>query len=190
MPFINTVLLLASGVAVTAAHKELLSPEDSDQDYVNLVFRYDLVCTLIFGFTFLLVQGIEYKYGVQFSWRGNVYGSIFFLTTGFHGMHVSVGALFLLYCYMRQYVSETFAWICYNYVHQRGKLYHYDWIKYGPFFMRTLHIHSLRLWGFSSDQHVGFETAAWYWHFVDVVWLFLFITVYWWGGSLTDRVSF
>jgi len=102
-------LLLASGIAVTAAHHELTTPSDSAQDYINLIFRYDLACTLIFGFTFLFVQGLEYKYGVQFSWRANVYGSIFFLTTGFHGMHVTVGALFLLYCYMRQQVSETYA---------------------------------------------------------------------------------
>jgi heme/copper-type cytochrome/quinol oxidase subunit 3 len=91
LPFINTNLLLMSGFAVTLAHMDLLS---DDQDG----FFDHLTATIIFGLTFLWVQGLEYKYGVKFSWRGNIYGSIFFMSTGFHGMHVTVGILFLFVC--------------------------------------------------------------------------------------------
>jgi heme/copper-type cytochrome/quinol oxidase subunit 3 len=72
---------------------------------------------------------------------GNIYGSTFFMATGFHGFHVIVGTIFLIVCLIRTYKGH-----------------------------------------FTPRQHFGFEAAAWYWHFVDVVWLFLFIAVYVWGG--------
>jgi heme/copper-type cytochrome/quinol oxidase subunit 3 len=71
-----------------------------------------------------------------------VYGSTFFMATGFHGFHVIVGTCFLTVCLVRLYKHH-----------------------------------------FTREHHFGFEAAAWYWHFVDVVWLFLFVTIYWWGGA-------
>ena len=73
--------------------------------------------------------------------KGNIYGSTFFMATGFHGFHVIVGTIFLTVCLIRAYKGD-----------------------------------------FTPRQHFGFEAAAWYWHFVDVVWLFLFISIYVWGG--------
>ena len=72
-----------------------------------------------------------------------IFGSAFYMATGFHGLHVQIGTIFLAVCMMRAYYMA-----------------------------------------FRPNKHVGFEAAAWYWHFVDVVWLFLFVWVYWWGGSL------
>jgi len=71
-------------------------------------FLVYLWCTIVFGLTFLWVQGLEYKYGVKFSWRGNIYGSIFFLLTGFHGFHVTVGLFFLLFCFIIQNFAIRF----------------------------------------------------------------------------------
>ena len=75
---------------------------------------------------------------------GAIYGSTFFMATGFHGFHVIVGTIFLIVCLGRAIAGQ-----------------------------------------FTPTRHFGFEAAAWYWHFVDVVWLFLFVWVYWWGGSLS-----
>ena len=83
-----------------------------------------------------------------FTIADSVYGSTFFLTTGFHGFHVLIGTIFLLVCLVRLYNQE-----------------------------------------FTREHHVGFESAIWYWHFVDVVWLFLFVVVYWWGGSASESIS-
>jgi len=89
---------------------------------------------------FIALQFLEYTYA-PFSMSDGIYGSTFFLTTGFHGFHVFVGGFWLTVCYIRH-------------------------LKYH----------------FTTTHHIGFEGAAWYWHFVDVVWLFLFICFYWWGG--------
>ena len=70
-----------------------------------------------------------------------IFGSTFFVATGFHGLHVLIGTTFLVVCLFRAYARH-----------------------------------------FSREHHFGFEAAAWYWHFVDVVWLFLFVCIYWWGG--------
>jgi heme/copper-type cytochrome/quinol oxidase subunit 3 len=90
---------------------------------------------------FLCVQGYEYS-AAAFGFRDGIYSSTFYMATGFHGFHVTIGAIFLGVCLWRAI---------------RGH--------------------------FKPNQHLGFEAAAWYWHFVDVVWLFLFIWVYWWGGA-------
>jgi len=127
LPFINTNLLLLSGLAVTVAHMDLLSNDKEG-------FSDHLLVTIIFGITFLWVQGLEYKYGVKFSWRGNIYGSIFFITTGFHGLHVTVGAVFLLFCWLRHFLSTT------------TELYGYKLTWQPPIF--------------TSHHHVGFEAAA------------------------------
>lgn len=99
--------------------------------------RLALLVTWVLGLYFLTLQGYEY-YSAMFDIRDSVYGSIFFIATGFHGFHVIVGTLFLF-------------------------------VIWG----RAVSVH------FSCLHHFGFEAAAWYWHFVDVVWLFLFSVVYW-----------
>lgn len=99
-----------------------------------------LVVTVLLGLYFTALQGLEY-FEASFTIADAVYGSTFFVATGFHGLHVIIGTIFLLVCLIRQYLNH-----------------------------------------FSRTHHFGFEAAAWYWHFVDVVWLFLFISIYWWGN--------
>lgn len=132
VPLLNTVILLASGVTVTWTHQLILNNNWS-------AARNSLILTWMLGLYFLILQGFEY-YIASFSISDSVYGSTFFIATGFHGFHVIVGSLFLF-----------IIWI------------------------RLINNHITR------SHHFGFEAAAWYWHFVDVVWLFLFSVVYWWG---------
>jgi cytochrome c oxidase subunit III len=170
LPFVNTLLLLTSGVTITIAHAYLIKNNARG-------FSWYLVLTVILGVTFLFCQAYEYKYGVKFSWRENIYGSIFFITTGFHGLHVTIGTLFLAYCWVRHYFATILPRRCY--VENRLSAHMFAsalmaLVGYQP--------HTAYRWAFTPDHHFGFEAAAWYWHFVDVVWLFLFITVYWWGG--------
>jgi len=163
-------------------------------------FLVYLWCTIVFGLTFLWVQGLEYKYGVKFSWRGNIYGSIFFLLTGFHGFHVTVGLFFLFFCFMIQNFAVRFMVApvvsgCtsssvpteYLQTFMRNQ-------SVTTFFLRLFAGYPLfyqrpGLFIFTKEQHVGFEVSAWYWHFVDVVWLFLFISVYWWGSSTATALE-
>ena len=133
LPFLNTLILLTSGVTVTWAHHALR--EGNRRDVVR-----GLALTILLGISFTCVQAWEYSHA-PFSFKGGIYPSTFFMATGFHGFHVIIGTTFLTVC-----------------------------------FFRALSGH------FKPDHHVGFEAAAWYWHFVDVVWLFLFTCVYWWGG--------
>ena len=93
------------------------------------------------GVIFTLCQLYEYKMS-NFSIDDGIYGSVFYLATGFHGFHVFIGTIALLIALIRIILNH-----------------------------------------FTNTHHFGFESAAWYWHFVDVVWLFLFITIYWWGGD-------
>lgn len=132
VPLLNTVILLASGVSVTWAHQLILN-----NDWNNS--KKAIIITWLLGVYFLILQGFEY-YIASFNISDSVYGSIFFISTGFHGFHVIIGTLFLF-----------FIWF------------------------RLVNYH------FTNSHHFGFEAAAWYWHFVDVVWLFLFSVVYWWG---------
>nr|QHH25549.1 cytochrome c oxidase subunit III [Leucauge celebesiana] len=133
VPLLNTVILLASGVSITWCHQSLLN------ENWNLS-KISLMLTWMLGLYFLFLQKFEYEMA-GFSMSDSVFGSVFFMSTGFHGFHVMVGTLFLIVMYIR---------------------------------MLSMH--------FSSSHHFGFECAAWYWHFVDVVWLFLFSVVYWWGS--------
>jgi len=131
VPLLNTVILLSSGVRVTWAHQAILG-ENKFMGGVSLVITWGL------GLYFLILQWTEY-YIAMFGVRDSVFGSTFFVSTGFHGFHVIIGTLFLLVIWLRGVKSH-----------------------------------------FRSSHHFGFECAAWYWHFVDVVWLFLFSVVYWW----------
>jgi cytochrome c oxidase subunit 3 len=133
LPLLNTVLLLSSGSTVTYAHHSLINGNRSGT-------IYGLILTLILAILFTSLQGFEY-YQAPFTFADSVFGSCFFMSTGFHGIHVIVGSIFL-----------------------------------GVSFWRVL---SYQL---TENHHVGFESAILYWHFVDVVWLFLFIAVYWWGS--------
>uniref|UniRef100_UPI0030E32FC1 cytochrome oxidase subunit III n=1 Tax=Arorathrips mexicanus TaxID=1291224 RepID=UPI0030E32FC1 len=132
IPLMNTLILLSSGISLTASHHFLMMGE------VKKAKNY-LFMTILLGLYFTILQYIEYI-EASFSIADSVYGSTFFMTTGFHGLHVIIGTLFLLICFIRLTKNH-----------------------------------------FSSYHHFGFEAAAWYWHFVDVVWLFLYICVYWFG---------
>jgi cytochrome c oxidase subunit 3 len=129
LPLINTLILLLSGTTVTWAHHALQTGDRSGA-------KWGLLLTIILGISFTALQAIEYA-EAGFSYDGSLYGSAFFMATGFHGAHVIIGTLFLIVCLMR-----------------------------------------LMAGGMKPEKHLGFEFAAWYWHFVDVVWLFLFAFVY------------
>jgi cytochrome c oxidase subunit III len=134
LPAVNTILLLTSGVTVTFAHWHLIANNRG-----KLLLW--LGATVLLGVAFLICQAIEYVHAYEelnLKLSTGVYGSTFFMLTGFHGFHVTIGAIML-----------TVIWF------------------------RCLKGH------FSPDHHFAFEGVAWYWHFVDVVWLGLFIFVYW-----------
>lgn len=133
LPFLNTVILLSSGVSITWAHRNILAGRHWDT-------VVSLFITISLGILFTFLQAKEYI-EAPFAINSGIYGSVFFLATGFHGFHVFIGTIFLIVCFFRQ-----------------------------------LKFH------FTREHHFGFEAAAWYWHFVDVVWLFLFTTIYWWGS--------
>ena len=133
VPFLNTLILLLSGISVTWAHHALI--ENNRKDFQNA-----LGITVLLGIFFSGFQAYEYVHA-DFSITDGIYGSTFYLATGFHGFHVIIGTIFLAVCWFR------------------GRAGH-----------------------FTPTHHFGFEAAAWYWHFVDVVWLFLFCGIYWWGA--------
>ena len=157
-PLLNTLILLTSGATVTWAHHEILNKNRKGA-------IQGLIITVLLGMSFTAVQAYEYSHAaftfglnhaqlVPFTdeahkhltaGMGNlnaIYGSAFFMATGFHGLHVIIGTIFLIVCLARAIAGH-----------------------------------------FTPDRHFGFEAAAWYWHFVDVVWLFLFAWIYVWGAS-------
>jgi cytochrome c oxidase subunit 3 len=134
LPAVNTALLLSSGVSITWAHWGLL-----DGRRTRLVLG--LALTVLLGLTFLGLQIVEYTEAyrhLNLKLSTGVYGSTFFMLTGFHGFHVALGATMLTVILLRA---------------MRGH--------------------------FTAKRHFAFEAVAWYWHFVDVVWLCLFVVVYW-----------
>nr|YP_009499424.1 cytochrome c oxidase subunit III [Oberthueria jiatongae]AWT58468.1 cytochrome c oxidase subunit III [Oberthueria jiatongae] len=133
IPLLNTIILISSGVTVTWAHHALM---ENNYSQVN----QSLFITISLGVYFTILQAYEYL-EASFSIADSIYGSTFFMATGFHGLHVIIGTFFLMICFMRHLSNH-----------------------------------------FSKNHHFGFEAAAWYWHFVDVVWLFLYISIYWWGN--------
>ena len=141
-PLFNTLLLLTSGTTITWAHHALLQADRAS-------VKAALVLTIMLGALFSCVQAYEYAHA-PFAFSGSIFGSTFFMATGFHGFHVLIGTIFLLVCLIRIFAGQ-----------------------------------------FTVRQHLGFEFAAWYWHFVDVVWLFLFACIYVWGswGAATEAVK-
>ncbi len=134
LPALNTVILLSSGATVTWAHWGLLKNNRTQ-------FTLGLALTVILGALFIGFQATEYAHGfseLNLTLESGIYGSTFYMLTGFHGLHVTIGAIML-----------------------------------AVIFFRALKGH------FTPDNHFAFEAVAWYWHFVDVVWLGLFIFVYW-----------
>lgn len=133
LPLLSTVVLLTSGATITWSHSSLLHGS-------FFSFAFSLSLTIGLGLFFTLLQVLEY-YGCSFCISDSAYGSCFYLATGFHGLHVIFGTLFLLSCLLRH-----------------------------------LNLH------FTPSRHLGFVFACWYWHFVDVVWILLYLLIYVWGS--------
>lgn len=134
LPAINTALLLSSGVTITWAHWGLIEGKRT-----QLVLG--LALTVLLGLTFLTVQMVEYREAyahLNLKLTSGVYGSTFYMLTGFHGFHVTLGAIMLIVILLRSIKGH-----------------------------------------FTPERHFAFKAVAWYWHFVDVVWLGLFVVVYW-----------
>ena len=134
IPAFNTLLLLTSGVTLTWAHHGLIKNNRGQ-------LEKGLLLTIILGLIFLGFQSYEYVHAysdLNLRMDSGIFGSTFYMLTGFHGIHVTIGAVMLIVMYLRARAGH-----------------------------------------FQPDNHFGFEAAAWYWHFVDVVWLILFVVVYW-----------
>ena len=134
IPLLNTIILLTSGFTLTVAHHALKTGHRAQ-------LKLWLLATIVLGFTFLGFQAYEYihaYHALNLKLSTGVYGSTFFMLTGFHGFHVTVGAIMLAVMLGRAIAGH-----------------------------------------FDTTHHFAFEAAAWYWHFVDVVWLLLFVLVYW-----------
>lgn len=134
VPLTNTFILLSSGATVTWAHHALLA-KAKRHTLAALIF------TLVLAVIFTCLQGFEYV-NAPFNISDGVYGSCFYMATGFHGFHVFIGTIALFVSFIRIILNH-----------------------------------------YTNHHHFGFESAIWYWHFVDVVWLFLFINVYWWSNK-------
>jgi cytochrome c oxidase subunit 3 len=130
IPAVNTLILLSSGATVTWAHWGLKKDN-------RLQLKLGLLFTILLGVTFLILQAHEYM-SADFSLKTGIYGATFFMLTGFHGAHVTLGAIMLSVILCRAFAGH-----------------------------------------FTPNSHFGFEAVTWYWHFVDVVWLMLFVFVYW-----------
>lgn len=133
IPLLNTAILLSSGATVTWSHHALINGNRKESITA-------LILTIVLGLIFTSLQGWEY-YEASFSIADSVYGTTFFVATGFHGLHVIIGTTFLIVC-----------------------------------FFRLINYH------FTKHHHNGYEASIWYWHFVDYVWIFLYICIYWWGS--------
>jgi cytochrome c oxidase subunit 3 len=137
VPFLNTLVLLTSGLTVTWSHHAISQNNYNDS---NL----GLLLTILLGLDFTFLQYFEYL-TASFFISDSVYGSVFYMTTGFHGFHVICGTFFLFICWIKMI---------------RG---HY-----------------------TCRRHLSYEFAIWYWHFVDVVWLFVYSLIYCWGSNVAQ----
>jgi len=133
LPLLNTIILLTSGITLTWSHSCL-------RHGLLVTAYFSLVYTILLGLLFTLVQAYEFYY-CSFTIADSVYGATFFMATGFHGIHVIIGTLFLSVCLLRLTCAH-----------------------------------------FTPSRHLGYLFAIWYWHFVDVIWLLLFLIIYVWGS--------
>nr|AZL35846.1 cytochrome c oxidase subunit III [Ectemnonotum fruhstorferi] len=133
IPLLNTMILLSSGMTITWSHHSLINNNYNQA-------TQSMFITILLGIYFSMLQLYEYIES-PFTISDSIYGSTFFMATGFHGIHVLIGTTFIMVSLKRQ---------------------------------MSFH--------FSNYHHFGFEASAWYWHFVDVIWLFLYISIYWWGN--------
>jgi heme/copper-type cytochrome/quinol oxidase subunit 3 len=134
IPLFNTCVLLLSGATVTWCQAAVIGGNSIES-------LFSLFYTVVLGVLFTASQYFEYLHA-PFSIADGIYGSLFYMMTGFHGIHVIIGTIFLIVAFFR-----------------------------------------LRIGHFTKEHHIGLEIAAWYWHFVDVVWLFLYAVVYIWSNS-------
>jgi len=134
VPLLNTLVLLLSGASITWAHYALICKKKEEAIHSILV----TICLALFFTGLQLAEYYEAPYRIS----DGVYGSTFYMATGFHGFHVIIGTIFIIVCFYRYIAGH-----------------------------------------FTPEHHFGFEAAAWYWHFVDVVWLFLYISIYYWGNK-------
>lgn len=133
LPLLNSLLLIRSACSLTWRHYKILRNNLKSS-------KLSLIITKFLGLNFLLCQIFEY-YTSIFSISDGIFCSIFFISTGFHGIHVLIGLIFLFFMFIR-----------------------------------------IKLNHFSKDHFIGFEFSIWYWHFVDIVWLFLYLIIYWLGS--------
>jgi cytochrome c oxidase subunit 3 len=133
LPLANTVILLASGFTVTYSHHYLINGN-------RKISLYGLVYTILLAIVFTALQGVEYSVS-SFTISDGAFGSCFYFGTGFHGIHVIIGTIFL---------------------------------AVGLWRLLAYHL--------TNNHHLGLEAGILYWHFVDVVWLFLFVSIYYWGS--------
>jgi cytochrome c oxidase subunit 3 len=133
LPLLGSTVLLASGFVLTLAHHALILGN-------KRITVINMFLTIILGLLFTYIQYNEYNFG-EFTIADSVFGSIFYMTTGLHAIHVIVGALFLIICFIRILLDQ-----------------------------------------FTTEHHLGYEFAIYYWHLVDVVWLLVFLIYYWWGS--------
>ena len=132
LPLLGTCTLLSSGFILTLSHESIIFGN-------KIKTLRHLLLTIILGTIFILLQITEYNYA-EYNISDSIYGSIFYITTGLHGLHVFIGVLFLLFAFFRIYKDN-----------------------------------------FTSEHLLGYEFAIYYWHFVDIIWLFVFLSYYWWG---------
>lgn len=135
IPLLNTIILLSSGIRITWSHYKIINNK-----FIERILS--LIITIILGLYFSYLQFMEYKES-PFRIADSAYGSTFFIITGFHGLHVIIGTLFIISTLLRLIFKQ-----------------------------------------FSSIHHFGFEASSWYWHFVDVIWLLVYISIYWWNDYL------
>nr|YP_009468945.1 cytochrome c oxidase subunit III [Changeondelphax velitchkovskyi]AVC55488.1 cytochrome c oxidase subunit III [Changeondelphax velitchkovskyi] len=133
IPLLNTIILVSSGASITWAHQAILSKKFKQT-------IKSLTLTIVLGIYFTFLQWWEYK-NASFTISDSVFGSSFFMTTGFHGIHVMIGTIFILTA-----------------------------------------LQSILTMKSNKINHLSLELSAWYWHFVDVIWLFLYLTLYWWNN--------
>nr|ABB92704.1 cytochrome c oxidase subunit III [Vanhornia eucnemidarum] len=132
IPLMNTIILISSSSTITWSHHAMLNNK-----YNSSILS--MMSTITLSMIFMYFQYLEYS-NSKFSINDSIYGSIFFMTTGFHGTHVIIGSIFLSINLIRMMNKQ-----------------------------------------FSSHNHFGMEASIWYWHFVDMIWLFLFMLIYWWS---------